>query len=342
MLATVQKLHVNNVYSDFNSFIKQYDSERTKSEYKRDIGEFFQYLHGVELSDLTRDHVIYASLGTMEKLNKKHVIAFRSHLLEKNSANTVNRKIMSLKAFYKFLQGDDYPVNNMIFSLKTLKHKVDSYDVPTKTEVDMMAELALQMKYGKELHACIYALTVTSIRVSALLECTWSQSVKKVDDTRFYVIEAMDKNGDVAKMPIEQWLYDKLLACKVSDKLFENLTLSIVNKAVKKLAAQAGIEGKRIVTHSLRKVAPTFEMKTTHDVRLGMKQTRHKSVQVFMENYVDKSAEYNQLAGIKMFSELDEGVLERESKESILDTLKEINREAYDQLVLKLMDKYQG
>jgi len=335
--ATVQRIGVDNVYSDIQAFLNEYESEKTKKEYIRDIREFFMYTHGKAIEHLTIDNIIYVENNdTKIKLSKKHVIEYRNHLMNKNSDGTVNRKMISLKALYRFLQGEGYKVNYLIFALKALKYNPDSYEVLTRDQVINIAEKALEEEYGDQLHALIYLSTVTSFRIDAVLSIK-PDDIRKEECGRFYTATVIDKRKQKRKMPLEQFLYDKLMSCKKDDVLFPNWNIDRVNKTIKKIAKSLGYSG-RIVTHSLRKAAPAFEDKTTGDINQGMKQTGHKSVQTYVSTYVGKDVDYSALAGIRMFQEVKEEVLEQVDKNELLHLLKDINPAAYEQLVLKVQD----
>lgn len=329
-LANVQRIGVDNVYTDIQAFFDEYESEKTKKEYLRDIQEFFRYIHGKELNDLILNDITNVSNG--QPMAKKHVISYRKHLMNKNSEGTVNRKITSIRSLYKFLQGEGYPLNYLIFALRALKYNPDSYGVLTKEQVESMAELALSETYGEQLHALIYLSAVTSIRITALLSLTWG-NIKKDSGSRFYTVNTVDKRKKAVIKPFEEELYLKMVAIKKSEKLFEDLKVDYVNAAIGKLAKALEIN-ERIVTHSLRKTAPAHEMRTTGDVRRGMEQSNHKSVQTFIDSYTDKKVNFAELAGIKMFRKIDESVFENVSKEDILMKLKEMNKDVYDQLAL--------
>lgn len=334
-LANVQRIGVDNVYTDIQAFFDEYESEKTKKEYLRDIQEFFRYIHGKELNDLTLNDITNVSNG--QPMAKKHVISYRKHLMNKNSEGTVNRKITSIRSLYKFLQGEGYPLNYLIFALKALKYNPDSYGVLTKEQVESMAELALNETYGEQLHALIYLSAVTSIRITALLSLTWD-NIKKDPNTRFYVVDTIDKRKMPVIMPFEPELNDKLVAIRKSEKLFEDLKVDYVKDAISKIAKELGI-AERIVTHSLRKSAPAYEMRTTGNIKRGMRQTGHKSVQTFITTYTDKTVGFGELAGIKMFRKVDESAFENVSKEDILKKLKEMNRDVYDQLAIAFEDE---
>jgi integrase len=333
---------VRNVDYDIRSFLNEYTSEKTKKEYFRDIKEFFNYLHNKELNELETMHV-YTNTKN-QPLLRRHVVDYRNHLMEKkNSAGTVNRKIGTVRNLYKYLQSESgYKVDYMIFNIKALTYNPDKYDVLSKEDVDNLAEAALDgTMFGIQLNTFIYLATVTSIRASAMLTLK-KKDVIKDRQSEFYLVKIIDKREQLRKCPIESWLYHKICALCDSHKnelLFPDLTLDNVNNAIQKLAGKIGLpEHLRIVTHSLRKAAPTHEMKTTKNIKTGMQQTGHKSVQTFIDTYTDQSVNYSELAGIRMFRKLDEAVFEAVDKKDILQFLKETNPLAYEQLAFSIQD----
>lgn len=341
-LANVQRIGVESAYVDIEAFLNEYESEKTKKEYKRDIVEFFQYIHGKELEQLTKEDIVFTTTGV--RITKTHAIEYRKHLIKKakarkpdgNYEGTINRKMSGVRNLYKFLQSVGYDVNYLNFALKSLTYNPESYDFLSKEQVEMIAEFVKGMTYGEELHGLIYMATVTSFRIETLVSLQW-KDIKKDQDTRFYTVTVVGKRKQKKTMPIEPWLHEKLVAIKKSSRVFENLTIDNVHDAITRAAKELGIEG-RITTHSLRKTAPKYELKTTGNIDAGMKQTGHKSVQTFRDHYVDQTTHYEELAGIKMFQEVKEEVFDLVSKEELLKLLKESNLNAYNQLALKLQE----
>jgi Site-specific recombinase XerD len=337
----------HNAFDDIQSFLNEYTSHKTKNEYRRDIEQFFKFIHNINIKNLKHEHIYTAA--NKEPLQRKHIVAYREYLLnipnEKgkvNSAGTINRKISTLRNLYKYLEKEcGYRVNPEIFNIDPLVYNPKKYDVIKKDDVRKIADLALKLRYGNQLHVFIYLATVTSIRVNALLKTTKDDIVKDYF-TNFYLVKTIDKRGQLRHCPIEKWLYDKIedLFNEHRDNLlFPNLTTDYINKSIKKLKQQAGLpDHLRIVTHSLRKVAPTYEMKTVGNVKNGMAQTGHKSVQTFLDTYVEDVVDYNQLAGIRMFREIDESVFEIVDKSDILQFLKKINSVAYEQLAYAIKE----
>lgn len=77
-------------FIDYLKIEKGY-SKHTLTAYKTDVENFQNFLNNLEIKDLT-------------KVNYKQIRAWILHLIEQNNENrSINRKISSLKTFYKFL-----------------------------------------------------------------------------------------------------------------------------------------------------------------------------------------------------------------------------------------------
>jgi integrase len=334
--ATVQKLNVKSVNNDINTFLMEYDSNDTKKEYLRDIKEFFQFIHGKELNELTKDDISHVQ---GDKMLKNHIIPYVNHLLQKNAPDTVNRKLSTLKALYREFKGYGYDVDNSIFSVKIPKSTSTGYDVLRSDEIQVMAELAKEERYqGDQLHCFILLSAVTSIRVDALL----SVELKDINfdsEQEYYTVKTIDKRQTLVEKPFEKDLYEKLMKIERngSTKLFPDLKVDKINKTIKRLALKMGLSDKlRIVTHSLRKTAATWEANDSGSIVKIMDQLGTKSA-VSAMRYAKTKTKYENLAGIKMFKKVDESVFGLMEKDELLALLKETNINAYNQLALKLM-----
>lgn len=344
MLAEVQNIGINNVYTDIMTVLNDY-KEETKKEYYRCVTEFFKFYHGKEISEITREEVEYIVDGvTKERITLKHTTKYRNHLKKKHpeASATVNKKMAGLKTVYKKLQGYGYNVDHIAFAVKPLKVNYKSYGVLRPEQVEIMSELALEEKfYGFEKKLYILLAAITSVRVEALLSVTWAD-IKFNKKTNFYNVKALDKGEEYSVSPLEIDLYEELIQLKTentstSDKVFNNLTVDSVNDCVKRLASKMGIpKEERITTHSLRKAAPVFEMEDSGSLERAAKQTGHKSIQVLKDHYTDKTINQAELAGIRMMKKINESVFELVNKDELLKLLKETNPSAYRQLALKL------
>jgi integrase len=339
-MASIIRKKPQTVYEAIMIFLNE-KSEKTKIEYQRDIEEFFLYMYGKPMNQITKKDLECFELddeGKPQPLSNMHVIQYKEHLQQKNSNSTVMRKIYAVKALFRFLQGNRYKVEAEAFKVKTLKKKTQSYDILTPEQVQTMAELAKNERHGDEMSAWINLAAVTSIRLNATLTLTWND-VRYDEESDLYIVTAHEKRDEIAQRPIEKWLYDDLQAIRKkygSEKLFPHLKVDKVEKTIKRLATKMGIpEYKRIVPHSLRKTAIDYEMKTSGSVLKAKQQSGHKSVQVLIDHYTDKKTDYSDLAGIRMMKKVDESVFENLSKEELLKLLKETNKGVYGQLAVK-------
>lgn len=339
-LAQVQSLNIESVCGDIDVFLNKYKKEKTKIAYTKDIEEYFMFICGKRLNELTRDDIefVVSSNGRKDKLLNKHIERYKQHLQQKNSDNSVIRKLYSVRSLFKFLQINGYDVDHFIFDIKSLEKNADSYDTLTPDETLALAEAAKSHRLGEELHPFILLSAVTSIRVSALLSIKWEEIYYDKDEDVYVTDDILDKRGQKRECSFDRSIYDKLVAAKKDDvQVFTRLTVDNVNRAIKKLAIQIGVPSHlRIVTHSLRKVAPTYEMEQTGSMERAKEQTGIKTAQVILDSYTKNKHKFRERAGMRMFEESNPEVLELVSKDELLDMLKEVNPEAYRQLVRKV------
>ncbi len=135
---------------------KNYSINTTES-YKRDLLEFTEYL---EENDITLKN---ADINWI-----RGFVAYISYKGDK--AKTLNRKISSLKGFFKYLHSRNYIKTNPSVSLKGVK---EPKDVPSFLTERQMEELLDKMEYeGKEGardRAILEMLYATGIRASELI-----------------------------------------------------------------------------------------------------------------------------------------------------------------------------
>ncbi|WP_379355133.1 MULTISPECIES: tyrosine-type recombinase/integrase [unclassified Paenibacillus] len=339
--ANIQRIGVESAFIDIESFLNQYESKNTRTEYRRDLLEYFQYMHGKDLSDLDKDDIIKTKNGAI--INKTHAIEFRNFLIKKakakkseNYEGTINRKMSTVKGLHKFFQSIGYDVNYLNFDLKRLKYVPNSFDQLSKDQVVQLAEHVLQYTYGNELNAFIYLSTQTSFRVEVLVNSE-KKNIKKSEKDSLYLITLIDKMKDKRTMGFEKWVYDKIEQCITDEKLFPNLTVDNVHNAITRAAKELGFEG-RVTTHSLRGTALNYEIEVTGDIIQAMEQSGHKDIKTFKNHYVKTKKDFRNMAGIRMFRDINEEVFDLVNKEELLQILKECNKSAYEQLALRIQD----
>jgi len=327
-----------------NSFLNNYKL-KTQVEYMRDITQFYLFLHKKNITDMSAKELTTRKDG--EPIKKSDVTNYKSYLEElykerKNPQGTIRRMVYTVRGLFGFLKGEGLDCNPFIFEAKSIKYTPDSYTPLDKEDALRIAEHIKESHiYGKELFAFIIISAITSLRVNALSSMVY-EDVDYDKDQELYILttrRTKEKFSKVKSMPIFPWMYEMLLEFKIenNDRLFPNLTPDNIHDAITNAATTLDIKG-RITTHSLRKIAAVYEMKTRGNIQMGMEQLGHNSSEVFIESYAKYSINYKDLAGMRMFTQVDDSIFDNISKEQILEGLKKLNMTAYEQLAYAVID----
>ncbi|ALS22287.1 tyrosine-type recombinase/integrase [Paenibacillus naphthalenovorans] len=341
-LATVQSLNIDSVYDAFITWINKY-KENSRMEYIRNVNEFFMFMHGKTIENITKQEIetVTDVTGKRVKLLNMHVEKYKQYLKQKkNTDSSIIRKIYAIRSLYKYLRINGYDVDHLIFDSSALKNKPKSYGFYTPDEVKMVAKEALnELHYGEELYICYLLAAQTSIRLNALLSLKWS-NISKDEKSGLYIIETIDKNDEEVIAPFEQELHHRLIEIKNrynSDKLFPNLKPDKVEKSLHRINNRLGFsKTRRLTFHSLRKVAINYGVNVMKDIKGAQEQGRHKSVQVMIDRYTQTETDFSTRAGIQMMKEANEEVFDLVNKKELLEMLKEMNIGVYNQLALKI------
>lgn len=137
--------------------VNKKSSENTVSAYKRDIGNFFEYilLNKIEYDRVTSDDVL----------------AYKSFLISSGkSASTVSRSMSSLRSFYKYLVTVSICEANPTSKVKNDKVEKKFFEVLTEDEVDTLLSVPDVTTYkGKRDKAILEILYATGLKVSELI-----------------------------------------------------------------------------------------------------------------------------------------------------------------------------
>lgn len=190
-------------FLDYLKYEKR-SSEHTIKAYQSDLIHFFHFLVEHELFDL--EHI------DIKKIESDHIREWIFSLIEEehNSAKSINRKISSLKAFYKF-----YKKRGIISEdpLQSISSQKVSKRVPQFVELEDMNKLFSSELFGDHFEgwrdkAIIELFYATGMRLSELINLTkedvdlYSQTVK--------VLGKRDKErvipfGNQAKATLEKY-----------------------------------------------------------------------------------------------------------------------------------------
>lgn len=226
-------------------------SKNTLAAYTGDIEEFSAFLAGKGVDSLA------AAKNT-------EIVAYLLQMKEEGkSAATVNRKLASLRMFYKYMLEQKLIAENPVAGIKSMKIEKKGIEYLTIEEVDRLLSLPDDSVKGRRDKAILEVLYATGIRVSELVDV-------KVSDVniRMGFISCMGQRskariiplGRPARAALEEYIYDvrKALVRSNTDDgtLFvnyhgEKLTRQGLWKIIKDYAKKADIENK-ITPQTLR------------------------------------------------------------------------------------------
>lgn len=321
--SNVVELKVNSVYKDLIVYFKELAtfSEKTKLAYERDIKDFFEVFLKKDIQHLTEKDL---------SIDKNVLLSFRQSLIDsgKYANSTINRKIRALKSLYDTLSSNGYDINLNIFKkIRELPKKTKSYGVLTPEEAFLMAELALttEREHKKLKYYLILVAIKTSLRISDLLALKWSDF--KIEDDLVFIDIYEEKTEKEARKPLTRAFYEELLSIKHEnqEKVF-NVNDGTINSMMKRLREKMNINPNRnIVFHSLRKVGINFVMDVTGDIKAAAEQGNHSNINTTYNSYIDRTKNYDNMAGVLMDRKLDGSVLENLDKDELLELINKLS-----------------
>jgi len=191
-------------------------------KFETHIADFIQYvvknrrmsLHTAEAynSDLDQFNAYLVSIGNPElaQLKSNHVRLWMSDLIQNGlSARSVNRKLSSLRSYFKFLRSQDKMLHNPMTKVvppKTAKHLVK--DIPAPDLEDMFARFPWEeYPHGDRDKLLLLLLYTTGMRLSELI------ALKQTDvDFGRNLLRVLGKRNKVREIPLHPELSEALLA----------------------------------------------------------------------------------------------------------------------------------
>ena len=276
-------MHKNN-FLKYLEFEKRY-SQHTLKSYNTDISQFSSYL------------IKEFNLKNIEEVNHSLIRSWVSSLLEASvSSRTVNRKITTLKSFFKFLMQENVIFENpmrKIISPKTSKK------LPVFIEKSKMDELLDEIEFpdtfeGTRDKLIIDMFYMTGMRLSELL------SVRLVDiDFVNSVVKVLGKRNKERIIPLPPVLLRNLRIFaqnnRIKDLLFINFEgkmlspKNVYNIVNKYLSMVSSIEKKS--PHVLRHSFATHMLNNGADINAIKEILGHANLsatQVYTHNTIDK------------------------------------------------------
>ncbi len=263
-------------------------AKNTREAYRRDLLEFQRRLAEKEIIGL-------------EKATNTDVVGYLLNLKNTGkSAATVNRKVASLRAFYRFMLEKGYVKENPTLRIKSPKIERKELEYLTVEEMDKLLSLPDGSLRGVRDRAILEVLYATGIRVSEITEANLEDI-----NLRMGFVTCKGEHGKArivpmgrpAKAALEEYVYDarpKLLRKdqekgKEERALFVNyagdrITRQGLWKIIKEYAKKAGIES-NITPQTLRNSFAVHMIQNGADIKSLQELLGHEdpsATQVFL------------------------------------------------------------
>ena len=203
-------------FIQYIQYEKRY-SPHTVSAYQSDLEQFFRFLNEAEQTVTQPSEITY-----------QHIRSWMVHLMEDKTARSVNRKIATLRKYFKFLLREGVITSNpasKIQSPKTVKHLPVVVEDEKLSAMLNNAEIFTEDFEGTRDKLVIETLFGTGIRLAELVSL-------KEQDVSFYdgTIKVLGKRNKERIIPINhelRVLLQKYLDLKKSEN-FHNISLTLI------------------------------------------------------------------------------------------------------------------
>ncbi len=259
------------VHNQIMAFLneKELDSKQTRTSYESDIRLFFQIMLDKQIEELVPADLVFEN---------SHILEYKLELARHYAANSVNRKIASVRSLMKYLAKDYPEIRYDVFEQKRMKGETNHYGILTWDEVAQMIELVKAHNNGMQKSLAIELAARTAFRIDALVNLKWENFEKQNDE--FVIVRVYDKGKSLDEKPIPMRLYEDLLANKTDNIRVFTLTVMTFQRAITQLVKEMGINPARHITfHSIKKMGINFALEQTGDITIAAKHGNHKNIQ---------------------------------------------------------------
>ncbi len=266
-------MNIDKQIEDYMNYIniERQLSKNTCANYKRDLTFFFKFVNK-EYKNIKRDDII----------------KFIEHLSKNKNSRTVNRYIVSIRNYFKFLARNNLINDDPCNDIKGLKMPKTVPHVLSEEDIDKLLDITCKNAFDYRNKAMLELMYSSGLRVSELLNL-------EVNDIDFdmNIVRCFGKGSkeriipisDMATIFLHDYIYiyrNALLKHKVTNTLFLNsrgdkLSRQGFFKILKQLALEKGIN-KDISPHTIRHSFATHLINHGADLRSVQIMLGHEDV----------------------------------------------------------------
>lgn len=279
-MINIDKLNIKNkkLLSDYIielKTIKQRDKDTTVNSYSEDIYKYLEYMESKNISSAL-------------DINYNNLLDYLKYLDDnKYEVSSVARKIVSIKAFHKYLS-ENYKVIDISTKINTPRFYRKLPNILTIEEVDNLLDIKLDTPFDYRNKAMLELMYSSGLRVSELINLELSD----IDLNNNYV-RCFGKGSKERIVPIGEYsskylsIYineyrDSMKKGYYTEKIFLNnhgkeMTRQGFFKIIKKIAKDKDIN-KNITPHMLRHSFATHLLNNGADLRTIQEMLGHSSI----------------------------------------------------------------
>ena len=266
-------MDINKQLEDYMNYIniERQLSKNTSDNYKRDLTFFFEYIK--------KDY---------KSVKRDDIIKFIEHISKEKNPKTVNRYIVSIRNYFKFLVRKGFINNDPCDDIKGLKTPKTMPRVLSEDDIDKLLDITCLNAFDYRNKAMLELMYSSGLRVSELLNL-------EVNDIDFdmNIVRCFGKGSkerivplsDVATSYLHDYIYiyrNTLLKHKITNILFLNsrgdkLSRQGFFKILKQLALEKGIN-KDLSPHTIRHSFATHLIDHGADLRSVQTMLGHENV----------------------------------------------------------------
>ena len=266
-------MDINKQIDDYLNYIKIEKglSDNTYDNYKRDLIYFFEYVK--------KDY---------SKITKTDIIKYIEYLSKNNNPRTVNRHIVSIKNYFKYMTKTNKISDNPCSDITGLKMPKTMPRVLSEDDINKLLDITCNTAFDYRNKAMMELMYSSGLRVSELLNL----EVNNVD-LDMYLVRCFGKGSKERIVPISDYAKEALdtyinvyrntlTKNKVTNILFLNsrgdkLSRQGFFKILKELALEKGIN-KDLSPHTIRHSFATHLIDNGADLRSVQTMLGHENI----------------------------------------------------------------
>ena len=242
-----------------------------------------------------------------KNIDKNDIINYISYLNKKVGAKTINRHIVSIKNYFKYLERNNYISVNPCTDITGLKTPKKMPRVLSVEDIDKLLDIDLKDAYSYRNKAMLELMYSSGLRVSELLNLTISNIDLDMNLVRIFGKGSKERIvpiSDIATKYLFEYINiyrNTLLKNKESDILFLNSRGSKLSrqgffKILKEIAKEKGIK-KELSPHTIRHSFATHLLNNGADLRSIQTMLGHENIETTQiythvsNNYVKENYE---------------------------------------------------